>query len=272
MSIYLFRFHDKKIKVNISNISLAKLYVFLQKKFHIKTKIVLEQNHSIVQSFSSLQPNKEIIVRIVYIVLDLDETILHSLHYHELNGNEHEGMYGKIMEDDDEENQYIVFARPHIMEFMDYIFKHYKVVVWTAASEDYAKWVVKNILSLSKTSETPVHRDVQLLLSCDHCDISNEVSDGKHKDLDLLYDEFRLHESSPDIFHESAIFVLFDDSSSAQKSNPGTSHTLNRCVPIPPFELTEDQFDVNDDVLLQIKKQLKQSPEKLFSKQFSINI
>ena len=176
------------------------------------------------------------------------------------------------MPDEDKTNEYVVFARPNLMEFLDYIFDNYKVLVWTAASEDYAIWIVRNILSLSKTSIEPVHRNIELLLSCDHCDISHDLSNGKHKDLNLLYDEFELNKTNPEIFNDNAIFVLFDDSSTAQKSNLGTNQPLHRCVPIKPFELDDNgQFDTKDDILLQIIQHLDKNPEKLFSRTFSIN-
>jgi len=274
MTPYNVSYNNNKKKITIADSdTLSSIYKKIQKQMKIPYPIVLEQNQHIIQHKKDISTNDDIIVRVIYIVLDLDETVLHSLHYDELDENKiHTEIFSKFMDDDsDEDNHYVVYTRPHVMKFMDYIFKDHRVIVWTAASEDYATWIIRNILSLSEHSNDPIPRNIELLLSGDHCDISHELSD-KHKHLDLLYNEFKLHEKCPDSFDPSAIFILFDDSHSAQKGNIGDSPYLHRCVPIKPFELEEDgSFNTQDDILLQIIQNLQKNPEKMFSRTFSIN-
>ena len=36
------------------------------------------------------------------------------------------------------QDYYDIFERPHLQKFLDYLFKHFKVGVWTASSKEYA--------------------------------------------------------------------------------------------------------------------------------------
>jgi len=74
------------------------------------------------------------------IVLDLDETLFHT----EVNKD---GDYFDQSNYDFkfqlEEYFYFVRKRPYQKEFLDYVFENFKVGIWTAASEDYAKIAAK---------------------------------------------------------------------------------------------------------------------------------
>ena len=37
---------------------------------------------------------------------------------------------------------YVVFERPYLQSFLDYIFDKFNVYVWTAASKDYALYII----------------------------------------------------------------------------------------------------------------------------------
>ena len=45
---------------------------------------------------------------------------------------------------------YLVFERPHLQKFLDYLFKNFNVSVWTAASKDYALFIIDKIILKKK--------------------------------------------------------------------------------------------------------------------------
>ena len=100
------------------------------------------------------------------IVLDLDETLLHAVSTKELHdkfsSRAQKAMLANIvkslkvhdMKDTDEKGKersfYIVFERPGLQDFLDYLFDNFKVLVWTAATKDYAAFIVDKILIQGK--------------------------------------------------------------------------------------------------------------------------
>ena len=74
-----------------------------------------------------------------YFVLDLDETLISGIpkkQKHTL----------KKLENYNMDNYYTIYCRPHLQEFLDYVFEHFNVIIWTAASKDYCLFIVKNIV------------------------------------------------------------------------------------------------------------------------------
>lgn len=77
---------------------------------------------------------------ILNIVLDLDETLIHS-------STRKPKTYDFIIDLKDD-RPYYVKKRPKLEKFLSYIFKKYKTVsVWTAATHDYAIKVIENIFT-----------------------------------------------------------------------------------------------------------------------------
>lgn len=80
------------------------------------------------------------------IVLDLDETLVHTtptVHTH----LERIGTYRVFASVD------IIYKRPHLDKFLQFAFDQFQVGIWTAASEDYAKYILSKIL---KESQVPL--------------------------------------------------------------------------------------------------------------------
>ena len=79
------------------------------------------------------------------LILDLDNTILSSVEFNKLK---------KIPPNNldfiDMEKEFRVFLRPYLQQFLDYIFKHFRISVWTAASKDYALFIINNIILKDK--------------------------------------------------------------------------------------------------------------------------
>ena len=68
------------------------------------------------------------------IILDLDETLIFS----SVEKTEEECDFTLL-------DVYRVKKRPHLDYFLNYVFRHFRVAVWTSASKDYADGVIQNI-------------------------------------------------------------------------------------------------------------------------------
>ena len=42
--------------------------------------------------------------------------------------------------------QYTIFERPNLQNFLDFIFENFNVSIWTAASKDYALFIINKII------------------------------------------------------------------------------------------------------------------------------
>jgi TFIIF-interacting CTD phosphatase-like protein len=82
------------------------------------------------------------------IVLDLDETIIHS---HQNNRN-----YDFVV-DIPGGGRYYVSKRPNLKLFLQFVYKEFRTVsYWTAATEPYAYAILKNILTVQQQERTPI--------------------------------------------------------------------------------------------------------------------
>ncbi|MEM9674000.1 MAG: HAD family hydrolase [Bacteroidota bacterium] len=69
----------------------------------------------------------------ILVVLDLDETLIHSIH--------------SPIDDqwDFEIYHYKVYKRPYLDEFLERIKRNFRVAIWSSASDDYVKKIVEEI-------------------------------------------------------------------------------------------------------------------------------
>jgi TFIIF-interacting CTD phosphatase-like protein len=85
------------------------------------------------------------------LVLDLDNTLISSVPLKKLKRISK--VRQRIIETlryNDAVGYYRIFHRPYLQEFLDYICSHFHVIVWTAASDEYAKYVVNKILKVRR--------------------------------------------------------------------------------------------------------------------------
>ena len=76
--------------------------------------------------------------------------------------------------------------RPHLQEFLDYLFENYNVSIWTAASKDYALYIINYVIL--KEPE----RKLNFVFFSHHCDIAKKLKKKSPKDLEMLEKEFNL--------------------------------------------------------------------------------
>jgi RNA polymerase II subunit A small phosphatase-like protein len=90
------------------------------------------------------KPEMENCLEKMSLLLDLDETLIHSLDRSEIKKVPME--YQKKFKRADMKGYYRVFQRPYLQTFLDYAFANFNVSIFTAADKDYALFIVKNFI------------------------------------------------------------------------------------------------------------------------------
>lgn len=72
------------------------------------------------------------------LILDIDETLLHASPT-QLN-RDHDYDYQDCF----------IYLRPHLKQFFDFAFAHFRIAIWTAATREYAKEIMGPLLEGSK--------------------------------------------------------------------------------------------------------------------------
>lgn len=176
-------------------------------------------------------------MKIKNVILDLDETLISSIEISELkiNPEKHKEFKKRsrlfkyyILDDD-----FIVFERPGVQAFLDFLFEKYNVSVWTAASKDYALFVIEKVV-LKNSS-----RKLDYVLFSEHCDVSRERT-GCLKQLNQL---FHLRG------YNSKNTVIIDDNKNVLEKQSNT------VLAIKPFNFFSKNSE-HDNQLLKIRKKL----------------
>jgi TFIIF-interacting CTD phosphatase-like protein len=137
------------------------------------------------------------------------------------------------------EDYYDVFERPHLQDFLDYLFSNYRVGVWTASSKDYAIFVVKNFITNPDRKPLP-DRKIRLFLCSHHCNVSKKYYKGVSKDLKLLSEKWGVED------HKNVILV--DDLESLAQHQPANS------ILVKPFYYDSREDDTE---LLRVREALE---------------
>lgn len=179
------------------------------------------------------------------VILDLDQTLLSAENYeYFVNGhrksrkkylkryNETKNSFDKVVMDKD----YIVFLRPGVQDFLDNLFENYNVSVWTAASKNYATFIIENIIL---TKDKP-ERKLDYVFFAYHCDISMDKTDNT-KDLTILWEEFELDGYNKDNT------IIIDDYEEVKDTQP------DNCINVKPFQFIEEGSEGDKE----LKKVLK---------------
>jgi TFIIF-interacting CTD phosphatase-like protein len=169
--------------------------------------------------------------------LDLDATLISAEADEDYDFKKNKNK-AKKMTFHDMDKYYIVFERPGLQPFLDFLFSNFNVAVWTAASKDYALWIIENIL-LQKRPE----RKLDYIFFSYHCDISKNIKNGT-KDLSMLWDIYKLNEYTID---NTVILDDYDEVYNTQKDN---------CIIAKPFEFSHEGSE-SDKFLKQLIPKLK---------------
>ena len=165
------------------------------------------------------------------IILDLDSTVISSLRPSE---KPTKGLVGYNMD-----NQFIVYERPGLQSFLKFLFKNFNVAVWTAASKDYALFIVNEILLNGP------NRKMEFVLFDFHGELSERFSDCP-KDLNLVWNTF------PSFTQKNTIII--DDYEEVYVPQMCNSY------PIPPFNANKADANL-DNELSKLQLKLKKVSE-----------
>jgi TFIIF-interacting CTD phosphatase-like protein len=173
------------------------------------------------------------------VFLDLDNTLISAEAVEEFPFKK-KGVREKAVRFDihDMDGYYIVFERPGVQEFLDWLFAEYNVSVWTAASKDYALFIIERVL-LKKPN-----RKLDYILFSYHCDLSKKIH-RSHKQLKLVFDTFQL----PGYTEDNT--VIIDDLHEVQKCQP------NNAFQIHAFHIHSEGSE-NDRHLVSMRKLIAQ--------------
>jgi len=172
------------------------------------------------------------------IVLDLDNSLISSIPmdtYKKLSKKNIDKM--NSMTHYQMNNVYMVFERPCLQEFLNYIFENFNVSVWSAASKDYVLFIVKHILLNGK------NRKIDYIFYAYHCDVSLKYYKNPKK-LNLLWEKFKLPQ-----FNKNNTIIIDDLDDVADKQKCNVFHIKN-------FEFTNSKSE-NDNHLCKLLTKVK---------------
>jgi TFIIF-interacting CTD phosphatase-like protein len=167
------------------------------------------------------------------ILLDLDQTLIFSVELDKFRTSSKTKSFESRTMDD----IYITFARPHLQEFLDYIFKNFRVAVWTAASKGYAKFIIDNFILIKPG------RKLDFVFYSYHCNLSTDSGNGL-KGLNMLWEKFKL------AGYNKTNTIIIDDNHEVKKIQ------VDNCYHIPEFNYNTKGSE-KDRELLNLKNVLK---------------
>lgn len=137
-----------------------------------------------------------------------------------------------------------IYARPHLDEFLDYIFANFNVSVFTAADKDYALHIVEKFIYKNHPE-----RRLKFFFYRYHVEWSHRAYGGV-KNLQIIWNMFKLPGFYP------CNTVIIDDLDQVYKTNPFNT------LPIKAFYVVDDYGEYNpnassDTSLLEMKEKLK---------------
>jgi TFIIF-interacting CTD phosphatase-like protein len=171
------------------------------------------------------------------IILDLDETVISAVPSE--NAKESKELVPsktKHFSLHDMDGYYVVFERPNLQKFLDYIFEHFNVSVWTAATKEYALFIIDKII-LRK------NRKLDFIFFSYHCSWSKKIGKGT-KDLSLLWKKYNIPN-----YNENNTLII-DDYDHVSEIQP------NNCLVAVPFDVLKENSE-NDDYLERLQKELE---------------
>lgn len=188
------------------------------------------------------------------IVLDLDNTLICSVEMEdihkikkELNGKndinllkkkEHKHIHEceQLLDYKDWDEYYRIFSRPHLQDFLDYLFDNFIVTVWSAADASYVFWIVENFILIKP------NRHLKAIFFRKDCDISSSIYDkDSPKDLRLLNNEYSHYGYLP------CRTLIIDDHPEVYRANK------NNCIRADFFDVAKKSAQSDDFLIRSIK-------------------
>ena len=169
------------------------------------------------------------------VILDLDNTLVNTLPI-----NVDADLINKFKFVIYQANQFekaFIFERPHLDEFLDWLFENCNVSVFTHADKDYAMFVVDNIIKKGNPN-----RKIYFIFYRYHVELGLDIYKG-YKDLRLLWNDFKIFDFYP------INTLIIDDNLLVKRTN------RFNCLSITPFDASINS--INDKHLLNVKKEIE---------------
>jgi len=182
---------------------------------------------------------KQRVTKRINVVLDLDNTLISAIDANEETkmGIEAVTNCQRNLNWIDMEDEYKIFERPYLQEFLTWLFSNFTVSVWTAASKLYAMYIVKNII-IGNHSD----RSLDYILFSDHCRESKRACSCQKK-LEMLNTTFPMNYDINNTY-------IIDDNNEVYHGQP------DMCIHIKRFDVQNSNC-VEDRELLNIQRKLE---------------
>ena len=177
------------------------------------------------------------------IVLDLDNTLLCTILRTQISKEERIPLNFITYHDNDD---MIIYPRPHLQEFLDFLFENYNVSIFTAAESNYAYYVINNLILADKPN-----RKLDFIMTFPHYQNCLDLY-MKHKYIGYITSKY------PSYTEETTRII--DDNPVVWYSNP------NNTIRAESFDIIIRHIDgtivlnkesFTDDYLLHLKDNLK---------------
>jgi hypothetical protein len=179
------------------------------------------------------------------IILDLDQTMISAEKPEDINSSKYKEKH-QLFNSEEMEGYYTIYSRPKLQKFLDFIFEHFNVTIWTAASKDYALFIIDKIILKNP------NRKLDFIFFSYHCKWSKKQKKNS-KNLCMLWDVHKIPG-----YTENNTVILDDFKEDVHKCQP------NNCIIASPFEFKDKGSD-SDDFLEKLIPQLEKMIERIKS-------
>lgn len=187
------------------------------------------------------------------IILDLDNTIISSIKINNSNKSTIDSLKQQIDQkkiikyydlfNDNRQLIYVIFTRPNLDTFLDYIFNKFNVTIWTAGTRCYASFIIKNVMK---------GRKIDYILFDYHTNISNRIYNKQPKNLNIFSEHFNMSSYTTDNT------LIIDDSTKISDQENSLQKKNYKNILCTYYDISKNtQVAINDKELLRIIDILK---------------
>ena len=112
------------------------------------------------------------------IILDIDNTLVHAVHKCLQAKTIVKGNYEQYVDDN-----FVIYYRPNLQKFLNYVFKYYNVAIWSAGSKEYVEYITEKVIT-----DYDKNRKLDFVFSWEECkDSMNIYNDTCFKNLKYIW-------------------------------------------------------------------------------------
>ncbi len=181
----------------------------------------------------------------INVFLDLDNTLIYSIDIDKIPKNNPPKWMKKFKSHKMDDN-YIIFERPGLRPFLNWLFKNFNVSIWSAASPEYVEFIAKNIVENKKKG-----RILEYVLNSDNCEDSQlKYGEDIIKNLELVWDVHDLEGFGP------LNTLIIDDLKQVTSIQPNNSIRIKKFIARQDSLKDKELQDVKKK-LIEVKKNFK---------------